>query len=239
MSLEKNIYGIPLFISKVHQEALLFWANKGIQNASLVHIDSHDDLGEPAPRKYFGKIDKKYVSKLWQGNFILPAVDKDIVKEIYWIYPFIDSKEKGNIKYVGSKEFNAQKSACDLSIEKNIFSLGWENLKVRLYSGIQGGLNLMPNQINLENNWILDIDLDAFANLPQDNLAKVLFRKEDNNCWEKRVDDTIEILSKIESRPTLIDICRSQGDPTYCPPDLVDDIQDYVIEKLENLYKSI
>jgi len=104
MSLELSIEGIPGIIVNEHQEALYHWNHLGLRDTSLVHIDAHDDLGAPAP-KPSGEINKDYVSRLNQGNFLCPAAHRRIFNELYWINPF----SIRTVGYVGVRDFSGKK----------------------------------------------------------------------------------------------------------------------------------
>jgi tetratricopeptide (TPR) repeat protein len=86
-----------------HSEALVQWAKKGIRNAVLVNIDTHDDirwipaekieklkcLYEKKDRAAIKEVDSVGDESLFNiGNFIYAAAKLGIIKEVYWIIPF-------------------------------------------------------------------------------------------------------------------------------------------------------
>jgi hypothetical protein len=86
-----------------HSEVLVQWVKKGIRDATLIHIDTHDDIQKISPGK-IGQLKKLYHQKdisaigranspsdrgLYDiGNFIYAAGKLGIIKEVYWIIPF-------------------------------------------------------------------------------------------------------------------------------------------------------
>jgi hypothetical protein len=92
----------PVFeIGKIQDssEALIMWAERGIQDAVLVHVDAHDSLEFISPEKIEGirgliGSEKQETSGYSRGmllnksNYLYAAVQLGIVKEIYWVLPY-------------------------------------------------------------------------------------------------------------------------------------------------------
>ena len=86
-----------------HSEALLHWAQEGIQNAVLLNIDAHDDMRVISGDK-ISRLRKIYGRGDWEGlraadtggeqglyhvgNFIYAAAKLGIVNNVYWVIPF-------------------------------------------------------------------------------------------------------------------------------------------------------
>jgi len=114
----------------------------------------------------------------------------------------------------------------------------WDNLEICKWFGLTDGLNLSPRQINVNDQWILDIDLDAFARILSSHMAVEFLGADQSTGWEKRLDETVKILSRVKQKPSQITICRSQGEPAYVPHLLVNKIQDHAVEGLKRLYST-
>lgn len=86
-----------------HSEVLTHWVKRGIRNATLINIDTHDDIRSISParlgqlKKLYDQKDVKAISEsdslsekgLYDiGNFIYAAGKLGIIKEVYWIIPF-------------------------------------------------------------------------------------------------------------------------------------------------------
>ena len=87
---------------------------------------------------------------------------------------------------------------------------------------------------------VLDIDLDAFC--CQRSMDFTALDDTDRNITDyvRRINETGEFLKR-QRKPNLITIARSQGQTkqsTYVPPDLVNQVQDCLIQKLEELYST-
>ncbi len=86
-----------------HSEALLRWMKKGIRNAILINVDTHDDI-RWIPDEKLQELAVLYSKKQWEaidradengderlyniGNFIYAAARLGIVRELYWIIPY-------------------------------------------------------------------------------------------------------------------------------------------------------
>lgn len=88
-----------VFFMKDQSEALIRWANRGIKDAILVHVDAYDSL-EFIPSEKIERLRGLTKKKKWKWfnesrgvlfknrNYIYAAVQLGIVKEIYWVLPY-------------------------------------------------------------------------------------------------------------------------------------------------------
>jgi len=231
------IADIPLAIVEEHHQVFPYWVTSGKKNMTLLHIDRHDDLAEGC-QNFFTPIEE-YVKFLHIGNFICPAVNYGIIKELFWLNPFNSKRE---IK--GYEEFDSRYiqylTKENLITRKNSSGyLKWEDQERFTNEKLNFGESITPRELITKfrkeiPSWILDIDLDAFASI------NYSFGRDDSviiqSKWEKRVQETIKFLKKMKTKPNLITISRSQGELAYVPEEIVDTIQKRVINDLNMLY---
>ena len=221
----QDIAGIPAAITEEHNEVFYHWQKAGFKDTTLLHIDAHHDLfNAAAPFKE--KLDDNYYKDLGIASFICAAVHYGIVSSVYWLNPH---ESKTRLQDMGST-----KSEDRRRIETEVIGhrIDWVSYYNKMLMG--EGKIITPEDIEFEKNFILDIDLDAFC--LQRNIIYFAYKHPDEiNNYEKRIDETIEALRRLR-RPDIITITRSQGKHTCVPPDKVDDVQDYLIEKLKELY---
>ncbi len=100
--LGKNSISAPLVVED-HSELLALWAEKGIKNAVLMNIDTHDDI-RWIPGHKITALQAIYQAKDWRrfreansngdaglyniGNWIYAGARLGIFKEAYWVVPF-------------------------------------------------------------------------------------------------------------------------------------------------------
>jgi hypothetical protein len=114
---------------------------------------------------------------------------------------------------------------------KEIGMLKWTECVKAMRNG--EGKIITPEDIEFEEQFILDIDLDAFS-CYKNRLYSARSRYDELN-FKQRIDLTIEALAKLR-KPDIITITRSQGHDIYVPPHKVDAVQEYLLEELEELY---
>jgi hypothetical protein len=82
-----------------HREALVHWAQKGLKNAVLIHIDPHDSLQSIKPEtiqriaemlkeEKWEELKKSRGALITNGNYLFAAVQLGIINKIYWIVPY-------------------------------------------------------------------------------------------------------------------------------------------------------
>lgn len=87
--------GVPAVLVDNHNHVLYFWYKSGLKNATLIHIDQHKDMREPA---FFLKLDSQerteenmqkvfdYTNEVLNvGNYIVPARQAGIVDKIQFV----------------------------------------------------------------------------------------------------------------------------------------------------------
>ena len=75
-----------------HREAYLFWKELGVRQAVCVHVDAHlDTCGFKVPG-YTGLRQPEVNC----GNFLLPAMDEELVSELVWVIPphLVDGQDR-------------------------------------------------------------------------------------------------------------------------------------------------
>jgi len=92
-----------LLIVEDHGHALAEWAEKGIRDAVVVNIDTHDDI-RLIPEEKIGKLKELYRQKDWKGlaeaassaghglynvgNWIYAGSRLGMFREVYWVIPY-------------------------------------------------------------------------------------------------------------------------------------------------------
>ena len=160
------------------------------------------------------------------------------------VNPHTNNPKRRHI-YIGEREFSGKKSYYpSLGVREFSDGLQWicdhlRNDSIDSSFGLTDFLSLRERDIKINERFILNIDLDAFANILQDmRVISFTGNAEQSEGWENRVNSMISLLSKIPIKPVHITICRSQGTPTYVPFRLVDLIQEKVISELNDFYTS-
>ena len=74
-----------IFRIENHDEALPIWRNSGCAGRILIHVDAHHDMWWVAPGQ-----------NVTIANFISPALQEGILREIYWIVPDRSWESAGN-----------------------------------------------------------------------------------------------------------------------------------------------
>lgn len=162
----------PLFAEIVedHSQALMAWAKKGIQNAVVINVDAHDDLGWIEAEK-IDRLAAIKQSKDWQalqsgqgpnglyhaGSFLYAAYKLNIISRVYWVIPFsyfqVDDPAPALNRFLSDYGF----------LEKDIDSF---TLEQGCYQGSRFGVPLVICGIeslpSIEGPVVLTIDADFF-----------------------------------------------------------------------------
>jgi len=227
VSVEK-ISGLSLVVTEEHHHVFPFWNSSKIKGATLIHVDSHSDLADdkvPSLNVAF----EEYYKNLQVGTFICPAVHYGFIKELFWINPTNILKET-HIQYL-------EKDRLVTEID-GFGDIKWKNSPENYPGYIKTGkigncITLKELIKKLNNPWILDVDLDAFATISY--LLGIYNPVSFEAGWKEKVDKTLKLLKKLP-RPDLITITRSQGERPFISPDVVDVVQKRFLEKLGRLY---
>lgn len=161
----------PIIIED-HSEALLGWAQKGIENAILINVDAHDDMRFISPEKIAALRSVKHNND-WQalesadsiekqglydiGSFIYAAHRLGIVSQVYWVipFPYFEDAAPENRLRTFLKEYGFTQDDID--------SFGMEHGHFKgTYNGISLAICDMGNLPDLKAPLILTIDADFF-----------------------------------------------------------------------------
>lgn len=236
---------IPIAITEEHQQVFPYWQTSGLENITLIHIDTHDDLSDQdIPNS---RLNNDYYKKLGIGNFICPAFHYKIINDMFWISPFTKNHEKfAYIQYLDqsitkTKQIKNKIKWADTNFNPNSESFYEKEGKLGKVLTIKEFEKHFKNDNNNGRSYILDIDLDAFAKEIYGHRDIVETIKALNpgigiEGWRKRMKETKNLLKKIP-KPHLITITRSQGEKPYVPSHLVDEIQEKTINFLKRLYE--
>jgi hypothetical protein len=218
-----KIGNIPTAITDNHNEVLRYW---NIKNATLLHIDAHSDLRGGV--KYQGDSIDDYFDEVRIVDFICPAAHFNIISEVYWLNPH---DERKRIQYFGNDE-------PSIITELRKGTIIWKNC-----SQLRGGKKLEEGDIDIQGDYILDIDLDAFCCINGYSYTPDV--KESEHGYQQRIQQTIETLAKLKP-PKLITVARSIGFLDYTagglvqnftPLGFIDQVEELTIEGLKELYQ--
>jgi hypothetical protein len=247
-----NIDGIPTIATEDHHEVFPFWVTSGIKDATLLHIDAHDDIWDgvytPEFSEHKGELFDipqhvvDYTRCIDIANFICPAVHIGIVSSAYWLNPLVDEDEQ--LVDYGTTFFSMRR---DLSTCETMHIVGSHiSFKMPFYDnsvGMRLPLDYVDKdriKVFSDRPFILDIDLDGFCCGPRP--CDVERHVDIVNGYEQRIEDTGVFLRTLK-RPDLITITRSQkttddehGLEPYVPRDKVDDVQQVLMTELREIY---
>jgi len=221
----QDIGGIPTAITDQHNEVFYHWQKHNLENATLLHIDAHHDLFNiAAPFKE--KLNDDYYEEVGIASFICAAVHYGIVSSIYWLNPFSSKR----LQDMGSAEPKENRRKIETKVIGG--RIDWASYADKMVMG--EGIKITPEDVEFENQFILDIDLDAFS-WRRRIISSRLKVRDTESGYEERIDQTIEVLRKLR-RPDIITITRSQGKRICVPPEKVDAVQEYLLGKLREVY---
>lgn len=232
-----------------HDEVLDVWRDLGIKDSLVLHVDAHSDMVSKVDVDLSnGRIDHLYPNI---ENFLAIGAYEGIIDNLYWLNPH-HKKKKIRLQQIASSndslELVLQQKDDDVGV------LNWKDKKLGGDLYLETSESYLKKDIlDYKDNFILDIDLDAFCakeirldgrivhNLTLDNYSSEAIQNHDVvNGWQERIDETISFLRKLKYDPRLITIARStenmNEDETFVPIDKVDQVQDYLLAKLQTLY---
>lgn len=231
---------VPRHIVDAHNQALYHWAQAGVKNALLFHIDAHPDTVSGAPTLETARatdptlsschLNYPYVNtSLTVGNFLVVACHEQVIGPIYWYNP-----QSPTIKYygtdTGSRLLPPETDSTDGHIE-------WKHS--REYEGkvihTPESHKLLPMKAltRLQQDdrpIIIDIDLDAIActeNHDFQNTDKAIAGK------LARIGQVIHKIPK--ERIQMVTIATSQTPTTWVPPEKVLSLLHAVNQMLNDL----
>lgn len=179
-----------IFKVENHDEAYYIWKKLGVKEKILLHIDAHNDMWWITNN-----------TNITIANFICPALNEDIVKEMIWIVPDKTWETKENKKNI----------LLHLKEITKTYSGNLNNIKIKedsistLILGKPLRVCTLSSLPTINEPILLDIDIDYFI-IPQ-----VQYRKSDNHteipwCWP---NELIDSLHKKNISPELITIAYS------------------------------
>ena len=183
---------IPLFSITLHNEAVKWWLmykNKGHLSSTLLHFDTHDDMGLPDTRKGLltdkGKLDRKNIQKGSCGQIYWPVtcmlLSKGIDKVIWcipsWVYDtnlteveqvLVHYKKKDTFAYLRTNGSKKDEYTLDIDIIPSIDrKKDMDFYKLHAFSRLKvatlKGWERLSKDIGTKSKFILDIDLDFFV----------------------------------------------------------------------------
>ncbi len=95
--LEFEFRGVQAVLIDNHNHAFYFWHRSGLKNATLIHIDQHKDMRVP-PEMFSGAAFKYTNEVLNVGNYIVPAREAGIVKEIQFVTSEVSLDDESHFK---------------------------------------------------------------------------------------------------------------------------------------------
>ena len=182
---------IPLFCTTLHNEAVKWWLEakkRNKLNGTLIHFDTHDDMGLPDTSEYLLKNNKTLNTNgiikgacgqiYWPVTCILLSKQVD---HVIWALPkWVYDDDKGfnqalicdgeNIEYIRSKKEKKDK----FRLEGDVFLVNEDQLNPNLYTfyhphrlnrmklATKAGWNKLEKMMQTDK-FILDIDLDFFV----------------------------------------------------------------------------
>lgn len=255
MKFPRNVENLRMYTEIVdqHDEVLDIWRNLGIKDALVLHVDAHSDIaGGVSVDLVNGQIEDTYSSI---ENFLTIASYEGVIDNLYWLNPH-HNNDRVKLQYVGSK--GDLENTLDVVLEKHdedIGHLNWVNPDNfgDLYRETTFQ-KLKLDAIKYHGNLVLDIDLDAFCADTTPINGKIVHNMTGNHYdldyvknydgsigWKQRVDETITMLKGLDCNPRLITIARSthgmSEDNSWVPIDKVDQVQEYLLDRLHELYR--
>jgi hypothetical protein len=232
--IKTKIGNIPTIIVDPHNEVLPFWYKKG-KPRTLFHIDAHSDTCadvkslEQLKREGLDLSIQEYVkTHLDMASFIAPAIFYRLIDKLYWFNP---------------REDFILELASDAREENGKIRFGYVNYLPKVYeTSFENAIQVIKRSTN----FILDIDLDAFECIEdQDywNRRKLSFgstklqRFLGKSRREKRFSKVKTLLQQLPS-PEIITIATSQTPISTTPPENAGFLEGLTLDMLVELYQK-
>jgi hypothetical protein len=223
---------MPLFRETLHNDVVQWWLeckNKGKLSSTILHFDTHDDMGLPSTSKYLLKNGSLYEQGIKDGScgqiywpitciLLSKAVDHVIWCTPKWVYDDDGSYEqtliceKDTDEFVYLRDKTQPKDNYRMKSDVLLVNDINDSKKYKFYSfhhfdrvksSTQKGWNKLAKKIQ-KSTFILDIDLDFFVT----NGDKI-----SNKKYKEDYDD-IESIGRVHEVPGII-IPRATYDDPY------------------------
>ena len=223
---------MPLFRETLHNDVVQWWLeckNKGKLSSTILHFDTHDDMGLPSTSKYLLKNGSLYEQGIKDGScgqiywpitciLLSKAVDHVIWCTPKWVYDDDGSYEqtliceKDTDEFVYLRDKTQPKDNYRMKSDVLLVNDINDSKKYKFYSfhhfdrvksSTQKGWNKLSKKIK-KSTFILDIDLDFFVT----NGDKI-----SNKKYKEDYDD-IESIGRVHEVPGII-IPRATYDDPY------------------------
>jgi len=254
---ETEIAGIPTGVTKDHNQVLYFWWKAQLESATLFHVDAHSDMQDNA--EFVGDLTENLCLTGFDiDGFIIPAIYHGIINSFYWLNPHA---EEGRLQDMGTTVMTDERRLW-LEVSKSdwfdlkkyhskmIFpEIGRKLSRTTLTEGRIISLDsvCIPNLSPL----ILDVDLDAFYcnknvhNHPSAYYGASRSFKAGNTTlvgYERRIDETLEALSGLGRKPSLITITFSEGEgngspDNFVPTEKAQEVYELLTNGLKRIYR--
>lgn len=232
LGLRVGVEGIPTYVTDNHNMNAYWWAKHGIRNAEVFRIDAHPDMRDSAQVCGSGWNKPDYWDELVNiANFNCTAFYYSLVSSFYWLNPLSHV-----LQDLGARnEEDRHKLAAKVDNGEIVWGaecIDW----TRSFHDGERDIGFLE-KVKIKGPFILDVDLDGFAcsqdlpfYIPCDRVKG----------WERRMDETFDVLKSLKRKPNLITITRSYGEVVFkrfVPIELVDEIQQRFVRGLGEIYQ--
>ena len=189
-----------VYLMENHCHALPAWHREGVSNATLVHVDAHDDcrpVSSSKTERIRQLLESKDYSSLFNesdtwaflslrkrssdllydlGNFIFPAMELGIVSNVYWVVPqpLITDLDRLTLAALMMKSLDGS-AITETQFPAGGFELEWKGRLFRILT--------YEDLPDLPAGCLLDIDIDVFAfprAMTEDHLVAQVNRNPDD-----------------------------------------------------------
>ncbi len=179
-----------IFRVENHDEAYRLWQSAGEKRRLLLHVDAHHDMWRLKGRQC-----------LSIANFICPALEDDIVREVFWVVPGLSWQSGRNRRHLLR---HARKIAKDYPGAARSLRIGRDRISARLF-GKPLTICSLDSLPELDESVLLDIDTDFYL------IPRVTYGEMDQHsplpwCWP---EELLEGLRAHQVRADIVTIAYS------------------------------